>query len=338
MSDDTLPVLVNLWLKDCHRRNLSYYTIHKSYAYSLCDFLRWVAGDFEAARIVLSIEGRRKVVKVEAPEVKISASEIDLELLRSYVDHKRNSTCFTDNPHPWRMPKDRPLSPSTLHRYIQVLKIFFNWCAREEWLPESPAKKLRMPKLPNRGRRIEVFNEDEITVVLDAAKRLSYRNYAIVLTLLDTLLRRRELVTLTLDDVNLMTGLITVRHAKGDKVRWVRAGRHCQRVLRRYAREHRKPREGVNAFWLDRTGDRLSNGAIGCIFKRLSIKSGLHVYAHKLRHTGATLMAAQGVNAPQIADRLGHESLKMAQWYIHLAGMQHDQLDASPMDKILDAV
>lgn len=75
---------------------------------------------------------------------------------------------------------------------------------------------------------------------------------------------------------------------------------------------------------------------MGMIFKRLSEKAGLHVHAHKLRHTGATLMAAQGENAPRIADRLGHTSLKMAQWYIHLSGMQHAQEGASPMDKLLD--
>jgi site-specific recombinase XerD len=337
MSDTTqlsLVYLTNLWLRDCHLRNLSINTIRKGYAYILCDFLRYLADDWEAAHIILSMDGRQRITEIESG-CQTSIVELSPAILSEFIDHKSQSHIYEDNIHPWMDTREQLLSPSTIHRYVRVLKTFFNWCVFEEWIAESPASKLRYPKLPNRGRRIDVFTEDEISVLLDVAKRMSYRNYAVVLFMLDTLMRRREVIELTLDDVNLGTGLITVRHAKGNKTRWLRAGQHCQRCLRHYVREHRKARDGTETLFVNRSGRPLSNNAIGSLFKRLSENTQMHVHAHKLRHTGATLMAMQGENAPRIADRLGHESLDLANWYIHLAGMQAAQDNASPMDKLL---
>ena len=71
------------------------------------------------------------------------------------------------------------------------------------------------------------FTEKEIEKLLQFTRKTSYRDYAIVFLLLDTGLRRGELQALGVDDVNLTTGLITVKHGKGDKWRQVRIGKAC---------------------------------------------------------------------------------------------------------------
>jgi site-specific recombinase XerD len=60
---------------------------------------------------------------------------------------------------------------------------------------------------------------------------MSFRDYAIVFLLLDSGARRGELITLTLDDVNVMSGVVTIRDGKGVQQRQVRIGDKCRKIL-----------------------------------------------------------------------------------------------------------
>jgi integrase len=72
------------------------------------------------------------------------------------------------------------------------------------------------------------------------------------------------------------------------------------------------------------------------MLKCLGNRTGLHVHAHKFRHTFATLFATKVPNAILLADALGHETLSMSRHYVHLAGTQSTDFE-SPMNGILDS-
>jgi integrase len=48
-------------------------------------------------------------------------------------------------------------------------------------------------------------------------------------------------------------------------------------------------------------------------------KDGSQAPVHRLRHTFGSRLAAAGATVREIAELLGHTSLQMAEWYIHLA-------------------
>lgn len=124
---------------------------------------------------------------------------------------------------------------STVHHYYCVLKSFFNWCVREDYIPESPLIKIKLanPK-PN---VVRAYTSQEIMKLMaicdhdfkNGAKFLGSRNKAVVLMLLDTGLRISELAGIKLDDIETERGWIKVK-GKGAKERMVRIGATAQKA------------------------------------------------------------------------------------------------------------
>ncbi|MBD3218988.1 MAG: tyrosine-type recombinase/integrase, partial [candidate division Zixibacteria bacterium] len=65
------------------------------------------------------------------------------------------------------------------------------------------------------------------------------RNYLIVNVFWDTMIRRRELLRLKMDDLNLTDGILKI-HGKGRKQRYVPMGTNTIRLLHKYINFHRK--------------------------------------------------------------------------------------------------
>lgn len=105
---------------------------------------------------------------------------------------------------------------STVHHYYCVLKAFFNWCVREDYIQESPLAKVKLanPK-PN---VVRPYTSQEIMKLLavcdhdfkNNARFLGSRNKAVVLMLLDTGLRISELAGIKLEDIESERGWIKV--------------------------------------------------------------------------------------------------------------------------------
>ncbi len=87
-------------------------------------------------------------------------------------------------------------------------------------------RPLRVPEQPP-----EVLSDDEIQRLLRACEGKGFeerRDTAIIRLLLDTGLRRREIATLTLDDVDMDAQTLTVL-GKGSRIRVVPFGRKAAR-------------------------------------------------------------------------------------------------------------
>lgn len=303
-----LSKLVKGYLEDCQGRNLSQRTIDYAYAPVLQALIEYL----------------------DDPD----HLDVTINDLRGYMVNCRNRGKFGAGHHPWMTETDKSLSPHTLHMHARSIKTFFNWATRDGFYTENPAERLAYPKKPK--GRTEIYNDDELGEILAAAKELSFRDYAIVFLLLDSGIRRSELVGLTVDDVNVFSGLIRIENgAKYGKYREVRVGLNCRSVLRQYINGHRKAKKGVESFFVNRFGDTLTYEAIGSMMGRLNERLPFRVHAHKCRHTYATNLAEQGENAFQIAHLLGHEDVTTARIYVHL-GQKKQEARQSPMDKKLN--
>lgn len=99
----------------------------------------------------------------------------------------------------------------------KMIIAFFNWCVKEEYLKESPMKKVELPKVPKKV--LDGFNEREVLSMINAFDYSTYqeaRNKAIIAMLADTGMRAMELRTLSVKNVGESTILI---HGKGRKDR-----------------------------------------------------------------------------------------------------------------------
>jgi site-specific recombinase XerD len=231
---------------------------------------------------------------------------------------------------------------STVHHYYCVLKAFFNWCVREDYLTQSPLDKIKLanPKL----NVIQPYTDTEIGKMLatceldfrNNAKFVGSRNKAIILMLFDSGLRVSELASIKLEDVDSERGWIKVK-GKGAKERVVRIGSTTQKALWRY--EVYRFKNNYNALWLTEEGRPFSVGGIQIMVKRLKTRAGVTSggNCHKFRHTFALAFLRKDRNPFNLQYLLGHSDLRMTRHYVSTLGAE-DALkaheSASPADML----
>lgn len=231
---------------------------------------------------------------------------------------------------------------STVHHYYCVLKAFFNWCVRDDFISKSPLAKVKLanPKL----NVIQPYTEQEIKKLISlcdydlkrGAKFLGSRNKAIVFMLLDTGLRVNELSNIKLEDIDTERGWIKVI-GKGAKERVVRIGATAQKALWRYL-VYRKDNKHLE-LWLTEERRPMARGGIQIMVKRLKDRAGVKSKGncHRFRHTFALNFLRQDRNPFNLQYLLGHSDLRMVRHYVSTLGMEdalkaHEQ--ASPADMI----
>ena len=131
---------------------------------------------------------------------------------------------------------------------------------------------------------------------------------------LDTGLRISELANLTLDDINMDTASLLIRHGKGGKQRMVRIGIKAQKILWKYVTIYRKGNS--NSLFLIRSGESMSVLGIKILIKRLGDRAKVKVHPHKLRHTFAISFLRAGGDVFSLQYLLGHSTLQMTQRYL----------------------
>jgi len=92
---------------------------------------------------------------------------------------------------------------------MRALQSFWAWLHREEFIQENPFDRLKIPKAPKKV--IPIFTEEQLRQIfecIDTTSPAGYRDYTIILTLLDTGIRCSELINLRLTDINLDSRLI----------------------------------------------------------------------------------------------------------------------------------
>jgi site-specific recombinase XerD len=235
---------------------------------------------------------------------------------------------------------DRGLSPVTVNIHLRALRAAFNWLYREGYLAENPLERVRPLRVPRQYPK--VLSEPEVLALLKTARSqggwTGKRNWAMVLTFLDGMLRLSELINLELADVNLQARSIRVRHGKGDKERTVFMGRRLTRAMREWL-SVRGHVPGCDNVFISRGGSPLDKRNVQRILERLAAKAGLgRVSPHMLRHTGATLFVRNGGDPFSLQQLLGHSSITTTQIYVHMAGtaLREAHARASPVDRLLE--
>ena len=152
--------------------------------------------------------------------------------IRSFISYLQQTQCFAA--HPFNRTQDKALSGHTINCYLRSLRIFYSWLVSEEIMEVNPFDKVKIQQPPIKV--IPAFSNSQIEQLLRAINTktaIGYRNFAIILTLLDTGIRISELCGLKMERLWLEDGLAKLM-GKGNKERMIPIGKHLQRVLWHY--------------------------------------------------------------------------------------------------------
>ncbi len=248
--------------------------------------------------------------------------QVDITLLREYVEDLRESKAYEG--HPSKRSDDNELmTDHTIKGYVQVVKGFFNWCVQEELLTKNPAVRLENPTV---GKYvIKTFSQDQIRSMLelcDTHTSIGYRDYTIILLLLDTGIRVSELCGLTMDNVFIesLDGAFVKVFGKGRKEREVGLSPETAQHVWKYITVHRQPKSTEDmTLFINRFGKPLTPSGVDQLLyeleKRAAIE-GVRVSAHTFRHTFARMFLENGGEVYKLSLLLGHSSVVVTERYL----------------------
>lgn len=225
---------------------------------------------------------------------------------------------------------------TTASGYINMLSSFFDWAKAMEILEKNPVLPTLKP--PRRAVRNEMkrpyehpMDEVDYTHIVYGDKphhakgETWKRNRAMYTVLLTTAIRNSELRSLTLDDVNFDGGYITIRHGKGDKMRFVAFPQVAKDAVKDYLDSGYRPKDvpssaplfGMKgtkkcADWHEIDRHTLSN-LVERQVQRMTGKDGIR--SHALRHASASIMLDKNMSMEEISTLLGHESVSTTALY-----------------------
>lgn len=241
-------------------------------------------------------------------------------VLRAFIVHLQGLKAYELNPR--RPTENKPLSPLTIKGYMLIVQAFFSWCEKEGLLDGRPNPTKRVPRIKVPKFVIQTFTSDQLAAMLDACDLntpLGYRDYAMLLVLMDTGIRAGELCGLALEDVH--EGYLTV-FGKGAKEREVGLGPTAARALWKYIHLFRPrlvDREHERRVFVGYSGEPLLRNGLGQALQRIGERAGIQgvrMSAHTFRHTFARGWLENGGEIFKLSRVLGHSEMQTTQIYL----------------------
>jgi site-specific recombinase XerD len=226
------------------------------------------------------------------------------------------------------------LSVGTAATFHRVTRNFLGFCRRKGWGIAAETLDVAPPR--HATVQPETYTEAEERRILEATR--TGRDRFLVEFMLRTGLRLSEVASVTLDDIVTDTDgpYLRVRQGRGREDRIVPLDTGKYRFSRRldaYVRNVRSADAKDRHLFLTTRRDRvmgefgpLETQGIKMLLRRIGQETGMHVHAHKFRHTFATRALAAGVDSLVLQRALGHSTLAMVNRYQHF--QDRDLMDA----------
>jgi integrase/recombinase XerD len=214
------------------------------------------------------------------------------------------------------------LSPRTAARKLSAARGLVRFLLREGELSEDPTRLAARPRL---GRRLpRPLAESDVVRLIetpDPSTLRGLRDRAMLSVAYAAGLRVSELVGLTLGEVDLRRGIVSVL-GKGSKRRLVPLGEVALAHLDAYlaARASSEPAPSVTLFQSPRGGPLTRQGfwkIVGQYARAAGISARVH--PHRLRHSFATHLLAGGADLRSVQTLLGHAHVVTTEIYTHVS-------------------
>ncbi|MCP3749734.1 site-specific tyrosine recombinase XerD [Pseudomonas sp. SBB6] len=231
----------------------------------------------------------------------------------------------------WRL--EQGYKPRSTARFLSGVRGFYRYLLREKLIVIDPTLQVEMPQL---GRPLpKSLSEADVEALLqapDLSEPIGQRDRAMLEVLYACGLRVTELVSLTLDQVNLRQGVLRVM-GKGSKERLVPMGEEAVVWIERYLRDGRNELLGgrpSDVLFPSQRGEQMTRQTFWHRIKHQALVAGIDksLSPHTLRHAFATHLLNHGADLRVVQMLLGHSDLSTTQIYTHVARARLQELHA----------
>ena len=284
---------------------LDYITYEKNYSSNTAgdyrsDLLQIV--DFLTGKIEDGFKGYYEIdCKINSDEPEIST--VTISDLRSFLEY-----CY-----------DRGLKRSSIERKVAVIKSFFTYLHRNDFIETNPSKKLIYPKKEKRLPKFLYLKEYEELTGFEIHDFFDLRDKTAIYLFYSTGARISEIAGSLVADLDLESGRLKVS-GKGSVERILFLTDETVQLVKRYLKERDSKFSVKSEFiFVNKNGKGISiKGMYNLVIKRASA-AGLSykLSPHTLRHSFATELLNNGADIRAVQEMLGHRSLSTTQVYTH---------------------
>jgi integrase/recombinase XerD len=276
---------------------------------------------------------------LEVTGLPMQVNEITADIIRGFILHLQSTPRFAG--HPFARTQEAGLSGHCINTYLRSIRAFWHWLESEDLITDNPFNKVKIPKPPH--KIIPTFSDEQLKLLFSQPNRSSatgFRDYTLMLVLLDTLMRVSELIGCLMEDLNIGSRVIKVM-GKGSKERVVPFGKTTQKVLWKYTTVYR-PEPHLpqhNRLFLTSEGRPLTKNRVEAIVKKYGERAGIQgvrVSPHTFRHSGAVAFLRNGGDLFTLQRIMGHSSLEILRRYVNLNldDLRRIHAKASPLDNL----
>lgn len=286
---------IESFLDDCRLRGMTHYSIH-SYASALRSFRRHL--DNSCITDVV---------------------RIDKNALRDYIRLLR---------------EERKLAISTIENHLSSISAFLDYLVYEDVIESNLALAVRKryvrrykAEAPDGAQRRKLITTEQLKMLVDSI--LDTRDKAIVVLLAKTGIRRSELVTIDMADVDLVTMKIVLKPKAKRSNRIVFFDEECGRILNDWlAVRQRYCRKGQDALFITTSGGRIERNGVYEAVTSHAARVGLHnsdskrledhFTPHCLRHWFTTYLRRAGMPREMVQELRGDIRSEAIDIYYHI--------------------
>ena len=208
--------------------------------------------------------------------------------------------------------KSKERANSTINKEVRLLRRIFNMAIDNGWANTNPcsSKKIKPLREENKKERFLLPDEEE-RLLAACVGQVAYLR-PIIITALQTGIRKQGILTLEWEDIDLKNGYITLLKTKNGKKFNVPISSLLMKELKKlYANKSSK-----FVFMNPNTNERVKDirSAYKAVCNRAHVEK---LTFHMLRHTAATRMVATGIDLVVVQRILGHSDIKSTMVYAH---------------------
>lgn len=286
---------VERFLDDCRLRGMTHYSIH-SYASALRSFMRHLgdSGITDVARI-------------------------DKAAIRDYIRLIR---------------EERKLAISTIENHLSCISAFLDYLVYEDVIESNMALAVRKryvrrykAETPDSAQRRKLITTEQLKTLVDSI--LDVRDKAIVVLLAKTGIRRSELVTIDVSDVDLVNMKIVLKPKAKRSNRVVFFDEECGRILNDWLSvRQRYCRKKEDALFITTSGGRIERNGVYESVTSHAARVGLHnidserledhFTPHCLRHWFTTQLRRSGMPREMVQELRGDIRSEAIDIYYHI--------------------
>lgn len=212
---------------------------------------------------------------------------------------------------------DRNLAQSTLDKDYQLLLQIFREAVKDEIITKNPMDKVEKPISSKKTRKIRGLTLEEQKRTVEVLQNTNYLHNRLLLVMVYTGMRMKEICNLTVKDINLKQNTICIHHSKTKaSERTISIPEQIKNIFYKEIVTKGKILTPDALVFVGREGKKLTTNQVNCSWIRLKEKYNLidktvkgDVDLHSLRHTYATRNIESGTDREYIKETMGHSSI-----------------------------